>query len=192
MDKSLFEPHAGIDVLELIKAKNTLQAGFPGNILTPTEAATYLLSQVYPEASPAHPSYPAGHAVIAGACVTVIKAIFEDTTLINSFVTPVIPDPVDPTQLIPLVGDDENIITVASELDKLASNIAFGRNWGGIHYRQDGDDGILLGEDVAIEYLRGQACKYTEETFNGLTLTKRDGTRILVTAAGVTVIAQNT
>lgn len=188
LNQSLFEPHAGINVLERIKAKNTLQAGFPANMLTAAEAATYLLAQVYPEASPAHPSYPAGHAVIAGACITVIKAIYEDTTLIKNFVTPVIPNPTDPTQLIPLIGDDENIITVASELDKLAFNIALGRNWGGIHYRSDGLQGVLLGENVAIEYLREQACKYTEQTFNGFVLTKIDGTRIRISAAGVTVL----
>jgi membrane-associated phospholipid phosphatase len=33
-----------------------------------------LLSQAYPEGAPLHPSYPAGHADIAGACVTVLKA----------------------------------------------------------------------------------------------------------------------
>lgn len=35
---------------------------------------TYLLPQAFPEGSPTHPSYPAGHATIAGACATVLKA----------------------------------------------------------------------------------------------------------------------
>ncbi len=188
LDESLFVPHAGIDVLALIKAKNTLQAGFPANTLTPAEAGTYLLSQMYPEASPAHPSYPAGHACIAGACITIIKAIFENTTLIKDFVTPVIPNPANPTQLIPLIGNGENIITVASELDKLAFNVALGRDWAGVHYRADGLQGILLGEQVGIEYLREQACKYTEQSFQGFILTKIDGTRILVTASGVNAL----
>jgi membrane-associated phospholipid phosphatase len=34
---------------------------------------SFLLPQVYPEASPLHPSYPSGHATIAGACVTILK-----------------------------------------------------------------------------------------------------------------------
>jgi len=190
LNQSLFETHSSINVLELIKAKNTLQAGFHANMLSALEASTYLLSQVYPEGSPAHPSYPSGHATIAGACITVIKAMFEGSTLIKDFVTPVIPNPADPTQLTPLVGDDENILTVASELDKLAFNIADGRNWSGVHYRADGLQGILLGENVAIEYLREQACKYTEQTFNGFVLTKIDGTPILITAHGVTALTK--
>lgn len=189
LNASLFMTHAGINVLERIKAKNTLQAGFPANMLTPTDAATYLLAQMYPEASPAHPSYPAGHAVIAGACITVIKAIFENTTLIKNFVTPVMPDPTNPTQLIPLVGDDENILTVASELDKLAFNVALGRDWAGVHYRADGLQGILLGESVAIEYLREQIAKYSEQMFQGFILTKIDGTQILIDATGVTILS---
>src|SRR4030095_1200137 len=49
---------------------------------------TYLLPQMYPEGSPTHPSYPAGHAVIAGACVTILKAFFDENF--------VIPNPVQP------------------------------------------------------------------------------------------------
>ena len=37
-------------------------------------AKTYLLGLTYPEGSPLHPSYPSGHATLAGACITVIKA----------------------------------------------------------------------------------------------------------------------
>jgi hypothetical protein len=37
---------------------------------------TYLLPLAYPEGSPTHPAYPAGHAAIAGACATVLKAFF--------------------------------------------------------------------------------------------------------------------
>jgi len=36
-----------------------------------------LLPMAFPEGSPMHPSYAAGHATVAGACVTVIKAFFE-------------------------------------------------------------------------------------------------------------------
>ena len=37
----------------------------------------YLLPMAFPEGSPMHASYGAGHATVAGACVTVLKAIFE-------------------------------------------------------------------------------------------------------------------
>jgi len=37
----------------------------------------YLLPMAFPEGSPMHPSYAAGHATVAGACVTILKAFFE-------------------------------------------------------------------------------------------------------------------
>lgn len=176
----LFVSHAGIDVLALVKAHNELQANFPDNNLTPEQASTYLLSQVYPEGSPNHPTYTSGHATVAGACATILKAFFDNDTLIASITTPVVPDPNDPSQLIPLVGNHENELTVAGELDKLASNTALARNWAGIHWRQDAEQGILLGEQVAIRYLQDRALLYNEQNFTGYVLTKRDGTRIRI------------
>ena len=76
-------------------------------------------------------------------------------------------------------------MTVGSELDKLASNIAAGRNFAGIHYRIDADKGMELGEAVAIKFLQDRAACYTEETFSGFELTKIDGTRIRITAENV-------
>jgi hypothetical protein len=57
----------------------------PGN-LTSSEAlershdrhGSYFLPQAYAEESPTHPSCPAGHSVVAGAGVTVLKALFND------------------------------------------------------------------------------------------------------------------
>jgi membrane-associated phospholipid phosphatase len=188
LNELLFVPHAGIDVLARVLAKNTQQAGFPANNLTPSQAATYLNAQMYPEGSPAHPTYPSGHATVAGACATILKAFFEDTTLIKNIVTPVTIDPSNPALLVPLVDPSVNQMTVASELDKLASNVAMARCWAGVHWRIDGEQGILLGEAVAIKYLQDYALTYTEQTFEGFTLTKRDGTRIRITATDVTVI----
>ena len=37
----------------------------------------YFLPQAFPEGSPQHPSYPQGHATIAGACVTILKAALD-------------------------------------------------------------------------------------------------------------------
>lgn len=186
LNASLFVPHTGIDVLARILAKNTLQAGFPANSLTPLQAATYLLTQTYPEASPTHPTYPSGHAAIAGACITVIKAIYEDTTLLTIKFAPVKVNPANAQQLLPLVGEGENLMTIASELDKLAFNIGLGRDWAGIHYRNDALQGVLLGEQVAIKYLQDRALTYTEQTFKGYVLTKVDGTRVRITASRVT------
>ncbi|WP_226575483.1 phosphatase PAP2 family protein [Acuticoccus sediminis] len=37
----------------------------------------YLLPMAFPEGSPMHASYGAGHATVAGACITILKAFFE-------------------------------------------------------------------------------------------------------------------
>ncbi len=42
---------------------------------------TYLLPMAFPEGSPTHPAYGAGHATVAGACTTILKAWFEESTL---------------------------------------------------------------------------------------------------------------
>ena len=38
---------------------------------------TWLLSQAFREGSPTHPSYPTGHGVVGGACITVLKFFFD-------------------------------------------------------------------------------------------------------------------
>jgi hypothetical protein len=58
-------------------------------------------------------------------------------------------------------------LTVGDELNKLASNIAIGRNAAGIHLKSDYVQGMLLGELVAIELLTEQARTFNEEfSFN--------------------------
>jgi hypothetical protein len=49
---------------------------------------SYLLPQAFPEGSPTHPSYGAGHATVAGACVTILKAWFDEDDLIKDPKTP--------------------------------------------------------------------------------------------------------
>ena len=60
----------------------------------------------------------------------------------------VLPDPVVPTDdglsLRPYKGKP---LTVGGELNKLAFNMAFGRDTAGVHFRRDEIDGILLGDD---------------------------------------------
>ncbi len=133
---------------------------------------TYLLPMAYPEGCPTHPAYPAGHAVIAGACVTVLKAFFKE-----SFV---IPSPVkasdDGLALLPY---NDGPLTVGGELNKLASNIALGRDTAGVHWRSDGIEGLKLGEAVAISIMHDYRRTYNEN-FAGFTLTKFDGTVVSV------------
>ena len=188
LHESLFIPHDGIDMLALIQERNIQQASAlidPEQLITPQDAATYLLAQVFPEGSPAHPSCPSGHATAAGACVTVIKALFDDKATIISKVAPVKVDPTDARQLVILQNEGETDLTVGSELNKLASNIATGRNFSGVHYRCDAA-GLQLGEQVAIKYLQDHACTYAEPTFKGFELTTFDNTRIRITASSVT------
>jgi hypothetical protein len=47
-------------------------------------------------------------------------------------------------------------LTVGGELNKLAANMALGRNRAGIHYRSDGIEGLRLGEAAALAYLEDQ------------------------------------
>lgn len=135
---------------------------------------SYLLPQAYPEGSPLHPAYGAGHATVAGACVTILKAWFDE-----SFV---IPDPVVPnsqgTGLVAYTGPDVGSLTVGGELNKVAANIAMGRNFAGIHWRTDYSESLKLGEAVALGILEEQQATYNEG--GSFTLTKFDGTTVTI------------
>jgi hypothetical protein len=135
---------------------------------------SYLLPQAYPEGSPLHPAYGGGHATVAGAYVTILKAWFDE-----SFV---IPDPVVPnhqgTALVAYTGPDAGLLTVGGELNKVAANIAIGRNFAGIHWRTDGSESLTLGEEVALGILEEQQATYNEG--GSFTLTKFDGTTITI------------
>ena len=133
---------------------------------------SYLLPMAFPEGSPLHPSYGAGHATVAGACVTILKAWFDESH--------VIPNPVvaftDGLSLVPYSG---SLLTVGGELNKLASNVATGRNIAGVHWRSDARESLRLGEALAISVLKDQRLMYNED-FAGFTLTKFDGTTVTV------------
>ncbi len=132
---------------------------------------TYLLPQAYPEGSPLHPAYGAGHATVAGACVTILKAWFDESFIL--------PNPVvasaDGLSLVPYVGAP---LTVGGELNKVAANIANARNFAGIHWRTDFSESLKLGEAIAIGILEEQKGTYNEEA--SFTLTKFDGTTITI------------
>ena len=140
---------------------------------------TALLPLMYPEGSPSHPEYPAGHAVVAGACTTVMKAFFDtsDTWVGDLGLTP--KESLNGTTLVDYTDPDASSMTVLGEINKLASNIATGRCMSGVHYRSSGDEGITLGESVAIEFLKDLKETYNEE-FSGWNLTKLDGSTIII------------
>ena len=133
---------------------------------------TYLLPQAFPEGCPLHPAYGSGHATVGGACVTILKAWFDESFVVPD---PVVPD-ADGTSLVPYTGP--GALTVGGELNKVAANIASGRNFAGIHWRTDFSEAIKLGEAVAIGILQEQKATYNEPS--SLSLTKFDGTTITI------------
>jgi hypothetical protein len=135
---------------------------------------SYLLPQQYPEGSPTHPAYASGHATGAGACATILKAFFNEDTPIEN---PLVASP-DGLSLMPYTGWDAGSMTVGSELNKLAGNIAIGRNAAGVHWRTDYDQALLMGEEIAIRILQEQSLLFNEG--GGFMLTRFDGTCIKI------------
>ncbi len=136
-----------------------------------------LLPMAFTPGGPTHPAYGAGHATVAGACVTVLKAYFK---ILDGDDKP-----------IPLVGKNESLtekaypysprrkfkayetgvdcdgngfrrglsdsaaeeLTIEGELNKLASNVSMGRSMGGVHWRTDNSRSLILGEAIAAHIL---------------------------------------
>jgi hypothetical protein len=137
---------------------------------------TYLLPQMFPVGAPSHPSFPAGHAISAGASVTTLKAFYNEDLPF--------PGPVkvsaDGLSLSPYVaGVDGPTLTLGGELNKLAHNLTHGRDMSGVHFRADGLEGNRQGEELAIRWLREQNATYPEP-FAGFQLTRLDGTQMVV------------
>src|SRR5262249_17000336 len=137
---------------------------------------SYLLPMAFPEGCPLHPAYGAGHATVAGCCVTILKAIFDGSTKIVDLLRPV-ESSREGLRLVDYQGTHRDEMTVEGELNKLAANIALGRDHAGVHWRSDGAQSFFLGEAIAISLLRDQKNCYNE-TFEGFTFTKFDGTTI--------------
>jgi membrane-associated phospholipid phosphatase len=156
-----------------IKKKTGLGIDFSSNILDSTiltdvsncNFGNFLLPQAYINGSPNHPSYPSGHATYAGAMATILKAWFNCDSSMNAYVGDSIRSTgtsqggatTEPIQTIfyktGIAGVTGIFLKVEHEIDKLASNCAILRNAGGVHYRQDSNSGLKLGEDVAIKTL---------------------------------------
>lgn len=121
-----------------------------------TSGNVYLLPMAFAEGSPMHPSYGAGHATVAGACVTILKAFFDHGY--------VLPQPYtisrNGTQLESV--DHSLSLTVEGELNKLAANISIGRDWAGVHFFTDYYESVRLGERIALGILEEQKLTFGE------------------------------
>lgn len=138
----------------------------------------YLLPMAFCEGSPMHPTYGAGHATVAGACVTILKAFFDHKRPLavngdpsRAYVARYEEGEVDGEKVyvsklddVPVLDKDGNpcFLTVEGELNKLASNISIGRNWAGVHYFSDYIESLRMGEQIAIGILEEQKLTYGE------------------------------
>jgi hypothetical protein len=140
----------------------------------------YYLPIAFTAGSPPHPAYGAGHATVAGACVTVLKAWFDGKVALRARLaahparspfksapaneSPVVISQTDATgALIPYTGPDLDEVTVEGELNKIACNVAMGRSMGGVHWRSDNTRSLRLGEQLAVELLRSESEDYAEK-----------------------------
>jgi hypothetical protein len=146
-----------------------------------TKYNSNLLPQAFPEGSPTHPSYGAGHATVAGACVTILKAWFDENDTIKN--------PKRPTADGTSIEDASGLsLKVGDELNKVAANIAIGRNWAGVHYRSDYTESIVLGEKMALGILQEQATCYHKDDPFSCTLKRFDGKQIKFEGTKITEV----
>ncbi|MFP4436510.1 MAG: vanadium-dependent haloperoxidase [Chloroflexaceae bacterium] len=127
----------------------------------------WLLPMAFPEGSPAHPSYGAGHGTVAGACVTILKAWFDHGWNLVHNGSPIayesrIDYKSNESALHDVSATLNRPLTVEGELNKLAANISIGRNWAGMHYYSDYYESFRLGEQIAIGLLEEQKLTYGE------------------------------
>ncbi len=133
-----------------------------------------LLPMAFVEGSPMHPTYGAGHATVAGACVTILKAFFNNDLYIN------IAEDGDSFELseerescqfafVPNKNGKKlrtvrtEPLSVVDELNKVAANISIGRDWAGVHYYSDYVQSMLMGEEIAIGMLQEQSITYVPD-----------------------------
>jgi hypothetical protein len=155
------------DVLPRVYKRN----GLGGN-------ASYLLPMSFPEGCPLHPAYGAGHATVAGACITMLKALFYEEATFTELGLPIkVPGKFGKT-LDDYTGADKDKITIGGELNKLAANIGVARNFAGVHWRSDYTESIKLGERVALHFLQETAQTYNEDV--SFSVTRVDGTKVMI------------
>jgi len=142
-----------------------------------TKERNVLLPMAFTEGSPMHPTYGAGHATVAGACVTVLKAFFDGSVVLDKAyqTAPVSGSSCGESEVVPVPAFDGKL-TVEGELNKLAANISIGRNWAGVHYYSDYIESLRLGEEIAISILEEQKLMFGERfhmsftSFDGVTM----------------------
>jgi membrane-associated phospholipid phosphatase len=116
---------------------------------------TYFLPMAFPEGSPQHPSYGSGHATVAGACATIIKAFFDE----HMEFPKVCEASTDGTKLDDIAG---LTLRVGHEANKIAGNVGMFRNHAGVHWRSDHVQSIFLGEKIGISILQEGKFLYNE------------------------------
>ncbi|MHB9841923.1 vanadium-dependent haloperoxidase [Paraburkholderia terrae] len=201
------EAYGGLMQGEFVDHQNggpSRQYGLPSWLPT-TSISTKLLEKhqslllpiAYSAGSPAHPSYGAGHASVAGACVTILKAWFADDSFQSLMARAAGPfkDPNIAPQILqpgtnlpdgslpPYVGADVAQMTIHGELNKLAANVALGRSMGGVHWRSDNTRSLRLGERVAIIILRRQMPTFPEKPLK-LSFKNFDGNPVQIDQSG--------
>lgn len=168
----------------------------------------YFLPLAFTAGSPTHPSYGAGHATVGGACVTILKAWFDESIALQRVFhganmskqrdpSPYFPQaPGEPPfqfeiwqpgamtegRLPAYAGADASAMTVLGELNKLAANVAMGRSMGGVHFRSDNTRSLRLGEQVATIMLSRIMPTYAERP--SMSYTNFDGNPVSVDADG--------
>ncbi len=165
-------PHIGTPFSELAASIAPTVA----KIRAASPAGTALLPMAFQEGSPMHPAYGAGHATVAGACVTILKAYFDTSAAFvhrdgeDRFLpaercdqsVQYVPEATG-ASLVRTTGCD--FLTLEGELNKLAANISIGRNMAGVHYYSDYYDALRLGEQIALGILEEQALCYPTDPF---------------------------
>lgn len=160
--------------LDKIKALNNAAGG---------DTDGYFLPMAFPEGSPMHPAYGAGHATVAGACVTILKAFFDTSAVLAQYEddgnktkiafrrlaagdkSVVFRAPATTASELDMSLDEEPFLTLEGELNKLAANISIGRNMAGVHYFSDYYDSLRMGEAIALGMLEEQALTYPTDPF---------------------------
>ena len=171
-------------------------AGTISAVQSATGSTNALLPMAFQEGSPMHPSYGAGHATVAGACVTILKAFFDTNAVFvrrtenekaqdkfavykdGDQAVQYVPDSTGEKLVCTLGGD---FLTLEGELNKLAANISIARNMAGVHYYTDYYDSLRMGEQIAIGILEEQALCYPTDPFI-MTLPTFDGEVIRIGA----------
>ncbi|MEO0942709.1 MAG: vanadium-dependent haloperoxidase [Cyanobacteria bacterium J06642_12] len=165
-------PGVGKTLLDEVASHNMVQSTLPDRAGDANNGFqfSYLLPMAFPEGSPMHPAYGAGHATVAGACVTILKAFFDHGYELRKDDGSFLAYEADTSgapetwgnQLVDTSGCLDRPLTVEGELNKLAANISIGRNWAGVHYFTDYIESLRMGEQIAIGILQEQKLTYGE------------------------------